>query len=102
MKYNLHKIPVAANIDKSYDQLIEDVKNYPPREKSKLSSFIWWRLCDRVPAEDIECLKANICYKLTDDMDVFEVQELLLDYGFYADYVDNQTKSTVNELTRRT
>jgi len=101
MKYSLHKLPVVANIDKSYDQLIEDVKNYPPREKSKLSAFIWWRLCDRVPTEDIECLKANISYKLTDDMDVFEVQELLIEYGFYPDYVENQTKSTVNELTRR-
>lgn len=99
--YNPASFGILDHIDKSYDQLIEDVSNYPPKEKAKLSAFIWWRLCDHVPVEDVACLKSNISYSLTDDMTIFEVQDLLLDYGFNSDYVVEQTKSTINESNRR-
>ena len=99
--YNPASFGILDHIDKSFDQLIEDVGKYPPREKAKLSAFIWFRLCDHVPPEDVACLKSNISYDLTNDMTIFEVQDLLIDYGFNPDYVNEQTKSTINESYRR-
>jgi len=99
--YNPRDPLICRNINKSYDQMIEGVDDYPPRERAKLSAFIWWRLCEEVPVEDIQHLKENVSYELTGDMSIDETYSLLLDYGFSPDYVEEQMKSSRNEIKRK-
>jgi len=93
--------PILNNINKTLEEIVKDVATYKGKERSKLAAFIWWRICEGVDNSLSDSLKGFISYKKSDRLTDSETQNLLLEFGFFPDYVQSQLKSTINESYRR-
>lgn len=67
--------------------------------KSFMANHLWWRMCERVPAEDIAELKEHLTQGM--DLKIEDMMRYLKRFGFDSEYVAYHLKSLISEEARR-